>query len=380
MSPFEIFRRNLKPLMVFLTALSLFAFVVLPAMDGYLRSAQPGQVDAQVANFNGVPLSESRISHFTRQHQTTVRFLRELAEETIRRGGAPRTPGFVYDTRSKQVRALGINESPGRLASVRTLQFESEAEKEGFDLDESALKSWLQQFTDDTMTDREIIGMLAKSSRNSMGEFHLHDQLRSQLLASLYQRGAGAGVVTEQQMPLTTPTQQWTNFLKLNQKATVDAYGLIVQDFYDKTDENPAVALVSETYEEGKERYPNSESPAPAFRRRETATFEYLSADLKEFVDREVAKLSDDEIRAEYDKRIKGGQFQLPETSASEMLDAVEAENATDAPADAEESTAETAKDMKPEEDKPAEKKKPAEEKRLGPWRMTPRQPTKQAP
>ncbi|QDT10066.1 hypothetical protein [Planctomycetes bacterium K23_9] len=350
MSPFEIFRRNLKPAMVVLVGLSMFAFVVLPAMEQYLRSGASGGADAKLAEIDGVAINRSRVDNFTRNHQTTVRFLRELAEETIQRGGAPRTPGFAIDPQTKRVQQVGINDNPSEFGSVRTMQLASEANKAGFELDDTAIKSWLSKFTDGTMSDTEIIGLLAKTSRNSMGQFHLYEQLRSQLLASVYQQSGTAGLVTKQQQALTTPTQQWSNFLKLNRQATVAAYGLPVQDFYEKTNANPSASVIQAVYEEGKERFPNRQSPEPAFRKRDTATFEFVAADMKSFIDREVEKLSDDEIRAEYEKQLKGGAFEMPKFDREEVLkQAEEMKAAIEAKAAAEKEAAAT-------EESPAEK------------------------
>lgn len=53
-SPFELFRRNLKPLMVLLTLLAIISFVVLPAVESYLRQgAALGGSDMPVATFDG---------------------------------------------------------------------------------------------------------------------------------------------------------------------------------------------------------------------------------------------------------------------------------------------------------------------------------------
>ncbi|MGB7347284.1 MAG: hypothetical protein WBD20_23880 [Pirellulaceae bacterium] len=320
MSPFEIFRRNLKPAMVVLVGLSMFAFVVLPAMDTYLRSGMTGGADGKLAEIDGVEISRSRVDYFTRNHQSTLRFLRELAEQTIQKGGAPRTPDFAYDTRTGQVQRVGINENPSEFGSVRTMQLAAEANKAGFELDDTAIKVWLEKYCDNTMSDGEILALLAKTSRNSMGQFHLYEQLRSQLLAGLYQESGTAGLVTKQQMALTTPTQQWSNFLKLNRQATVDSYGLMVQDFYDKTNAEPTASEILAVYEDGKERFPNRQSPEPAFRKRDTATFEFVAADMKSFIDSEVAKLSEEEIRAEYEKQLKGGAFDMPDVSTDEIL------------------------------------------------------------
>ena len=80
MSPFEIFRRNLKPMMVFLTALALFAFVVLPAIAAYLQSGGGRVLTPQVAVFDGIPVTQGRVDYLTRNHRRRSGFPRELAD------------------------------------------------------------------------------------------------------------------------------------------------------------------------------------------------------------------------------------------------------------------------------------------------------------
>ena len=311
MSPFEIFRRNLRPLMIFLTLLALFAFVVLPAMQSYLtRQAGVGS-DPVVANVNGKNINASRVTYFTRNHQSTVRFLRELAKVTIARGGVPRTPGFSFDSQTNEIRSVGIDERPSELATLRTFQFAAEANKAGFELDDTAIKNWLSQFTGGKLSDGEIMGILMEQTRNSMGQFQLYDQLEQHLLAEIYQRGATAGVVNGN-MPITTPIEQWTNFLKINQKASVDAYGVLVSDYMDKTNDSPSGAEIQAVFEDGIKRYPNPQSPLPGFRKRESIKVEYLAADLNKYIKEEKAKFTEEELRAEYEKRLAGGDFQLP--------------------------------------------------------------------
>tara|TARA_R110002049_G_scaffold47902_3_gene138524 strand:+ start:47255 stop:49927 length:2673 start_codon:yes stop_codon:yes gene_type:complete len=306
--------------MVFLTALALFAFVVLPAMDSYMRRGGTGVTDAELASFDGKPLKRSRVEYLTRNHQSTVRFLRELAEETIRRGGAPQTPGFVYDSQNRQIQSIGINEQPSELGTVRTIQFANEAKKSGFELDDTAISSWLYSFTDQgTVPENEMLAMLMQSTRNQMGKFHLYEQLRSQLLAGLYQRGNISGLVVNQQIPVVTPVEQWENFLKLNRQATVNTYGVMVSDYLDQTNETPTESAIQETYEAGKDRYPNEQSADPAFRRRETATFQYVVADQLAFIEREKKNIDESALRAEYEKRLAGGDFQMP-TTANDIL------------------------------------------------------------
>ena len=367
-SPFEIFRKNLKPMMVFLIMLAMFSFVVLPALDTYLRQNTGGGGDAKLASFDGIEISQNRVSYMTQNHQSTVRFLQELAEKTIAAGGSPKTPGFRYDDQNNRVASIGISEVPSEQLSLKTMQFASEANKAGFELDDAAIGAWLNLFVDDRFTDKQIDAMLMESTRNQMGRVHLYEQLRSHLLADLYNR-SGFAVVSAGQMPIMTPAEEWTNFLKLNREATATAYGIPVESFVSKTDPNPSESAIKAMYEEGKDTDPNDQSPAPAFHRQYTAQFEYLVGDLQSFIDEEAVKISEAELRAEYERRLKGGDFQLPEDPATqaaveaEMADGLETElvetevmEAEAAPATEEKESAEV-KEEKPAETKEEPKK-----------------------
>ncbi|GAA4448258.1 hypothetical protein [Novipirellula rosea] len=370
-SPFEIFRKNLKPMMVFLIMLAMFSFVVLPALDTYLRQNTGGGGDAKLASFDGIEISQNRISYMTQNHQSTVRFLRELAEKTVAAGGSPKTPGFRYDDQNNRVASIGISEVPSEQLSLKTMQFASEANKAGFELDDAAIGAWLNLFVDDRFTDKQIDAMLMESTRNQMGRVHLYEQLRSHLLADLFNR-AGFAVVAAGQMPIMTPAEEWTNFLKLNREATATAYGIPVESFVSKTDPKPSESAIKAMYEEGKDTDPNDQSPAPAFHRQYTAQFEYLVADLQSFIDEEAVKFSEEELRAEYERRLAGGDFQLPEDPAaeqaasdeSELADGLETELVETEVMETEPAT-ETPSDEKkadePKEEKPAAEKQEKE-------------------
>lgn len=354
-SPFEIFRRNLKPLMVLLTLLALFAFVVLPALDTYLRRGGGSNSDPVVAEYDGVTLTQSRVARTTQQHRAVVGFLSDLGQETIRRGGVPQVPGFQYDQESGQIQSIGIDANPSNEATINTMRFYSEAKKAGFDLDDTMVRTWLSRYTDGLLSDNEISSMLMQFTRNQMGPIQLHEHLRMHLLADLYQRSAMVGLMNGR-LPVSTPLAQWRNFLKTNQSATVNAYGVLVEEYIDQTNETPSASQITEVYEAGKDllAYPNDQDPEPKFRRPDSAKIEYLVADLNEFVEREKSKLSEEQIRAEYERRLAGGDFQLPVEEAEEAADELEAME-TEAAA---EENAETAEEEAPA----AETEEPAAE------------------
>lgn len=305
-------------MMVFLTLLALVSFVILPSIAMYQQQQTGyGTTETTLAKTKEGDFELNKVNYFTRNHFATVQFLRELAETTIASGGAPKVADFQYDPQSQMIRSLGINDQPNDQTSVRTMMFAAEAKKAGLELGDPEIKGWLTNFTDGKLSDSQINGILAASSRNQVGQVQLFDQLRQHLLAQTYQRQVLAGL-TAGGMPITPPAQQWELFLKLNRRAVADAYGVNVADFIEKTNAKPSDKAINEMYKEGRERFPNLESPDAAFRRPYTAKFEYLAGSLDEFIEREVSNITEEQLKAEYQRRLDGGDFQLPEQPATE--------------------------------------------------------------
>ena len=322
MSPLELFRRNQKVAMTALILLAMFSFVVLPTISSAMRQGGPGISDPVLAEVDGVKLTASRVGMFTRQHYSTVQFLRRLAMESIKRGSTPQVPGFSLNPQTGDIQGLGINAEPSDEMSIRTLQFAAEAQKQGLELDDTSIELWLEQYTGGTISQRDVFALLRKETNNRMGQPQLFDMLRKQLLSSLFFRGSDATIANETvasgRAQTLSPLDHWRNFLKLNQNASIHAYGVLVSDYISKTDENPPQSEIEAIYEEGKDRYSSRESSEPGFRRRPTAEFEYLMAELEKFRDIELAKLSEEAIRDEYERRLKGGDFVLPDVPSSE--------------------------------------------------------------
>ncbi len=380
-SPFELFRRNLKPLMVLLTLLALISFVVLPAVVEYQASrANQGGSASRLASYDGGEFNANRVTAFTRTHYLTLQYLNQLAEVTIARGGTPKVSGFAYDAQNNRITSLGINSNPGEQESVMTMFYAAEAAKAGLELDDTAIRSWLTAYTDGRLTDAEINGVLASATNNQISGRHVYDQLRAQLLAEAFHHQALGGLAVGG-LPLVPPAEQWALFQRLNRQAVADAFAVNVSEFLDKTDAKPSEREIQRVFEEGKERFPDPTSAQHAFRRPYQAEIEYLTASLDDFVSREAAQFSEEELRAEYQRRLDGGEFQLPidllppETDPSGDEPAADAEPAAEIEPAATDAPAEMADE--PAADAPTE---PAADAPAEPAADAPAEPTADAP
>ncbi len=79
-----------KTMMVFLTLVALFSFVVLPSVAMYQQQRLAANAGpTSLATFNGGEYDAAQVQYFTRNHFATLQVLQALAEATIASGGAP---------------------------------------------------------------------------------------------------------------------------------------------------------------------------------------------------------------------------------------------------------------------------------------------------
>lgn len=353
-SPFSIFRSNLKPLMVALTLLALFAFVVLPAIQMYQQNNLPGATDLTVATFDGGKFESDEIAYYQRLHGQTNRFLAEVAERVVAAGGSPRVPN--YGMNSNRQMSFGITPYSSPEMAVMAKLYAQKASDLGMELDDTALRTWLDQFTDGKLSSNELAAIRAQTSQNTLGEAQMYGLLRTELLANLYDRMMTSGLTTGRDL-LNSPLVTWNNFLKINQQAKATAYPVLVEEFIDQAGA-PSKATLEKLYEEGKDRNPDPTSPEPGFRKPYAANVEYVAAHLEDFIGREIDKLTEEQLRTEYKRRVESGDFVEPEMDFTNPLG-----NATGGVIAPPATTEEPAGDDQPAPagDAPAEDAKPAE-------------------
>ncbi|QEG41381.1 hypothetical protein [Roseimaritima ulvae] len=378
-SPFELFRRNLKPLMIALTVLAMLAFVVLPAVDSWVRQGGPGGGDnAVVASYKGGEFTTGPVNKFTQNHYRTLQFLQELALETAQAGGTLKVPGFEFDEQRQQISQWGINSQPSAPTSVSVQLDAQRALDLGFDLDHSAVKVWLNNFSDNKFTDTQINQILRRATDRQMGQHDMLEQLRMHLLANAIQQTSLAGLYASGRSTIP-PAEQFALYKRLNERAKAIAYPVLVDDFLADTNATPSEAEIQRVYDEGRDAYPNETSDKPGFRRRSAAKFEVVSGDFETFISRLAAEVPEEKLREEYDRQVAAGGFVVPDSMPGENTVPPGDVPPNESDEAAEEQPAEPAEGSpaEPMEDTPAE---PAEETPAEPAEETPAEPMEETP
>ncbi|MGN6546923.1 MAG: hypothetical protein ACTHK7_17850, partial [Aureliella sp.] len=312
-SPFASFRKHRTYWMAGTVLLAILAFVVAPAistMSDAMRSGNHPSNDVVVRWSDG-KVTSGTMAYVRTQHARTIRFLQALAREVVAAGGMPKVPGFRYDTTNKRVEDLGLPMLDSDRAVCQTMIIAARAKQLGIDFDRPVIEDFLVRFCDRKITSAQFDKIFRDNAGREFTKSELYRQLGLELSAVVMERIALAGVNYEG-APLVTPGTLWENYLKLNQSARIEAYPVLAGDFIKQVKDAPSDAEIRQLYDAGAANFPSPNSPQPGFRRRYQANVEFVSGSWNKLLEVEKAKISEEALRAEYDRLVGLGGLQVP--------------------------------------------------------------------
>ncbi|MDX1926656.1 MAG: hypothetical protein SFV81_09065 [Pirellulaceae bacterium] len=319
-SPLATFRKHRTYWMAGLVLLAIMAFVVAPAID-FMQGAMQNYNsigDQVVVRWKGGRITMSELERSRQHHYKFIRFLSALSREVLEAGGQPQIPEFAFSAESKQIIDLGVNVQSSSLAVIETRMLADFAKSNGIEFDDDAADQFLVAFCDKCVSPQRLTELLRESTDNQVTEFDLREMIKLELGAIVARQMALRGWSNDfkpddyQRVRLTqTPGDMWSDFLKLNQSAKVEAYPVLVSDFVKSVTGEPTEAEILAIYEKGKNRIPSPVFPEPGFMRDYKANFEYVEGNFSDWIAKEKAKVTEEQLKAEYDKLISLGQLKF---------------------------------------------------------------------
>ncbi|MCH5376771.1 MAG: hypothetical protein JJ992_22625, partial [Planctomycetes bacterium] len=279
------------------------------------RSATDSDV---VVTWKNGKLRQDDLDILRNSHSLTVRFLDVLIQRAIQAGGTPVAPGLNRDQMG-QIRDPGIPRSYAEEDLVQTVILAQRAKDMGVVVSDQAILEFLDGLAANKVPRSEYPGLLREATNGRFVQQQLFEQLRTELQAQQLRMLANSGLMA------ITPADAWDCFNRLNRRVQAELLPFPVEDFVSKVTAEPTADEVKHLYEEGKDRYPNPYSPEPGFKRPLKIAFEYLKTDFDVFLQAEMAKVTDQQVREYYEQNKQ--DFKVPE------LPPVEDEPATDEPA-----------------------------------------------
>jgi hypothetical protein len=368
-SPFAVFRRNQKVLLVTVTLAAILAFVFLDPLMKYVgRSGRPENPVVVQTKYGA--LTESELIGIRQSRDLVDLFLRAVTTETVNaqvKQGAidARTAERAleqYYTFWRQNLLVRSAQGPEE-AAVETLVMSKKAEQLGMVVSDGAINDLLKQITSDSLTSETlqvIINGLQAGRRISVAR--LFDAIRTEMLASKLNQLFRISLFD------IPPAQRFEYFSRLSRRAKAEVMPLAVADFVSQIPD-PSQEVLARFYDEYKNRFPNPNSPEPGFKEPKRAAFQYFKADFAKVKEEFKPQVTEEEIREYYEKNktqfravdLPADDGQAPKSEAD--ADAAKPDGSPQPEGDKPAEPAPDAKPAEPPAEKPADEKPAAEPK-----------------
>lgn len=319
-SPFSIFRKNQRLGMAAAVFIAICAFVVAPMLSSFQKPQGRNVEETLVASWNGGSITKAQLQREIYFVNVANTFLRKLATEVREKGGNPSVPELSPDL--SFVGITGDTNDPERIFERKILA--TEAKRLGIHFDDQSVKTFLKKFCDGKISGERVQTVLREVSNRQMTMFDFNKMMCEELAKNEMIRLAGSSLRFEERREsqtiarpvLTTPSKNWQDYQRFNRVAKIKAFPVYTKDFESKVTATPTDRELRDLYNEGKDRS-RIDSPLatqPAFMVPQTANFEYIICDLEKIVAEEMAKIPEDLLRAEYDRRVSEKGFRVPVT------------------------------------------------------------------
>ncbi len=280
-SPFAVFRRNRKAMMVALTVMVMFGFVFIPMLMDAMGSRQ-GTDPVIVSTARYGNLTQSHINQLVHRHARLVAFVRELGTAVMQAQGRG-------EEANKLLFHLRADESNPVPDVVRLWSLARYAQEIGMSVDNPSINDYLVLLTEKRVKPFVLDDIL---KRHSMRESELFELLRESLLSM----GLVDAIVPS--VAITTPGQRWDYFQRIRRQAKVELVPIPVRNYVGQVAE-PNEAELKQFFEEHRKQPWPPSSPTPGFFQPAKVRLRYIKADLDEIAEKHITEA---EVLAQYEQ------------------------------------------------------------------------------
>lgn len=312
MSPLTFFRRYQKSMLAVAAVGAMFAFGILPIVSEWQRKA-PDPGGGGVAGGSGAGLNEVELQRRQQVRRDAARFQQTVIQTAVERGAEPRSM------------VIPPNNSPESI--VESMLLANEAANMGVTVGDDAVLEHLKSGLADGAIDPNELALILKQTGQTT-QTQLFDEFKRELAAQQVRILAnGAAFDGRLADTAVTPRQAFEYYRRLNRRMQTEVIELPVEDFVGEVTEEPTDAEVAELFEKYKNVFPSETRPTPGFREPPRAAFQWVKADFPTILEREIEKVTDDEIKARYEQDKESyrkislpttGDLSLPETDSEE--------------------------------------------------------------
>ena len=292
--------------------------VVLMAIFGLgsiMTTLNPGDLarSAQAENpvvveWSGGELTEYDLFALRQKHFAARRFL-----ENVYKYAVEQNEGKPFPVSAEQILPIvrpGENPSNNDLNEriMNRYFFAQRAKQEGFIVDEEMVYDYIRQFSGETPISKQNMKELNKQVNNSVQLAgvvrHLQLELLSQQMENMTRGGLAFDTLNQVSVNAISPTEAIELYARTNRKIECRVLPVSIADKLAGVGE-PTATELSDLYEQGKYDYRTYNYDTPGFKQLKMAKVQYFAAELETFLQNEMAKVTDEEVQAEYERLVE---------------------------------------------------------------------------
>ncbi|HEX4412590.1 MAG TPA: hypothetical protein VH107_03110, partial [Lacipirellulaceae bacterium] len=308
-SPFEVFRKNMKPMMAILFVILMLTWVVGDSLFNIFAgnrapvASQQREAKFVAVKWDGGKLTNQQINDLVVRRRMLNEFLGQVEMEGQRaayQAGVEPRPLHVQILRGADSQQQGVERSV-----VQTRLFADAARAAGMSVSDDALRQYLDELgrgnvSRDEM--RTILNRMRGGGRVSIDD--ILAALREEMLARNFVNGNQYAFLT------VTPDQAWRDWLRVNDRVVVEA-AAIPTDKYLVDVKDPTDAELTEFFDKYKNdeagpevAYGTTELPSakPGFKIPRKIDVEYIEANYDAYIAKAEEKVTEEEIKDYYEK------------------------------------------------------------------------------
>ncbi len=295
-------RKNQKAIMAVSGVLIILVFTVGGALQQYLsQNPNSGAFNTTVVSWKGGNIDEQEMMRLVSAHNLANQAVRSIAADAIQKGAEPHGLGV-----SPYEGSFGIVSDLSENAVFRVMMLADKARSMGLTVNDDAVKQYLNKLSGGQLKEGDLKRIIQDTLGERMSLTQFFEQMKTELLAQNMLFLAQTGIYA---LP---PSEAYEYFERLNRSAQVETMPVKVEDFIDQVSGTPTQRELQELYDKHKNSLSHPEFAEPGFRVPRQIAIEFVKVDFGKLVDEEKAKITEEQVKAEYEKRIAAGDFKVP--------------------------------------------------------------------
>lgn len=307
-SPLSWIRKYQKSLMAFfgIILIGIFTITLVLPNGGNVGPVRTRQEDPVVVRWKDGQLTASELAELRIRHYQTMNFMEGLFNYAADKKQAPISPRVDLITRIDQADPGNIELAEENIANRYLLS--QEANRQGIVVSDAAIDDYLSLLVDNVpLTPAEMSAV--NRQVNERAEYR---QIREALRMELAARQMEVFISPGLNFPMN-PTQAAQYYTRTSRLIECEVLPYKVEEYLGKVTATPRSDELQKLYAEGRARFPDPSNPRPAFKNERKIKLQYFVADYEAFLTNEINKLTDQEVQAEYDRRVQANDMSIME-------------------------------------------------------------------